>query len=329
LSGASLYWAQLQGASLNRAQLQGARLNLAQLQGASLMGAQLQGARLDLAQLQGARLIEAQMQGAQLDLAQMQGAWLDGAQMQGAWLDGAQLQGAALEGAQLQGASLRRAELQGASLGGAQLQGAWLGGAQLQGALITGAQLWRLRAPNAALDDAQLRDLRFQDAPPCPDRRLIGPCPTPRNWQERVQAWTDAIPAGQPRERAAQRLSVLTAPQAPDDAEAEGDTWDKHPAPAPEAVANRLGALACGADHAPHIARGILPQISSRAEPRGILSQIFRGISPQIVSRVETRGLGTQGRTLAERMLGDDCPGAKGLTNDERATLAAIAAGRD
>jgi hypothetical protein len=118
------------------------------------------------------------------------------------------------------------------------------------------------------------------------------------------------MPAGQRRERAERRLSVLTAPQAPDGAEAEGGAWHKQAAaaPAPEAVANRLGALACRADHAPHVARRILRQIEGRGDPRK---------------------LGTQRQTLATRMLSDDCLGARGLEADERARLTAIAAGHD
>jgi hypothetical protein len=254
--------------------------------------------------LQGKRLRFADLSGSQLFAVD-----LSRAELQGARLVGAQLQGASLGGAELQGASLDRAELQGASLLGSQLQGASLRWAQLQGALLGWAQLWRLRAPNAVLDDALLRDLTFAPESPCPNRpNQDGSCATPRDWQGWLQAWADAIPAGQRRERAAQQLSVLTAPQAPAGAEAEGGTWHKHPAPAPEAVAKRLGALACGADHAPHIARGILRQIWVRDDPRK---------------------LGTHRQTLAARMLSDDCAGARGLDADERAILTDIAAARD
>jgi uncharacterized protein YjbI with pentapeptide repeats len=283
-------------ASLSRTQFFNVDLSGADLRGATLDGAFMQQAQLDEAQLQGASLFRAQLQGASLDLAQLQGASLNRAQLQGARLNLAQLQGASLDGAQLQGATLDRA----------QLQGAQLYGAQLQGALITRAQLWRLRAPNAALDDAQLRELGFQDAPPCPDRRLDGSCRTPRNWPGWVQAWADAIPAGRRREDAAQRLSVLTAPQTPDGAEAEDGAWRNHPPPQPEAVAQRLGDLACGADHAPHIARGIERQIWNE----------------------EPRNLGTQRQILAARMLNADCPGAKDLTEILRSRLRDIAAGR-
>ncbi|MCA3282929.1 MAG: pentapeptide repeat-containing protein [Roseomonas sp.] len=299
----------LRFANLSRSQFFNVDLTGADLRGATLRGAFMQQAQLNGAQLQGAWLVLAQLQGASLREAQLRGASLAAAQMQGASLDWAQLQGASLDWAQLQGATLDRAQLQGALLNRAQLQGASLDGAQLQGALITGAQLWRLRAPNAALHDAQLRDLEFSDVAPCADRVWRGEaCPNPRNWPVWVQAWLDAIPEGAYRAAAEQRLSVLTAPQPPDDAEAEGGAWHKHPTPAPEDVANRLGALACGANHAPHIARGILRQIGRDDGDRK---------------------LGEYRRSLAARMLSDDCLGARGLGEFERARLTAIAAGHD
>jgi hypothetical protein len=230
------------------------------------------------------------------------------ARLQGASLYVAQLQGASLDFAQLQGASLDRAQLQGASLWEAQLQGAWLHGADLQGALIEGAQIWRARAPDARLDDAQLRDLGFSEAPPCPDEVRPGAaCPNPRSWAGWIEEWTKFIPAGQRRDAAQQRLAVLTANNPPEGAETARGNWDRHPAPQPEAVAKWLGDLACGPDHAPHIALGILGQIW----------------------REDPRNLGTQRQTLAARMLSDDCPGTRGLREAERATLTAIAAGRD
>jgi hypothetical protein len=102
---------------------------------------------------------------------------------------------------------------------------------------------------------------------------------------------------------------VLTAPRAPARAEAEGGTWHKQAAaaPAPKAVANRLGRLACRDDDAPHIARGILRQIEDRDDDRK---------------------LGEHRRSLATRMLGDDCLGARGLREFERARLTYIANGR-
>ena len=238
----------------------------------------------------------------------MQGASLDGAQLRGASLDRAQLQGASLVRAQLQGASLDQAQLQGASLYWAQLQGAWLNEAQLQGALIADAQIWRMRAPDAALDDAQLRDLAFSYAPPCSDSFLRGAaCPNPRSWAGWTEEWTKSIPAGEQRDAALQSLAVLTANNQPAGAETAQSTWRNHPPPPPEDVAKRLGDLACGARDAPHIARGIWRQIWNE----------------------EPRNLGTQRQTLAARMLSADCPGAKDLTERQLSRLLDIVEGRD
>ena len=207
----------------------------------------------------------------------------------------------------MQGARLNGAQMQGASLDRAQLQGASLDGAQLQGALIADAQIWRLRAPGARLDDAQLRDLDFSDAPPCPDEVRPGEaCPNRRSWAGRIEEWTKSIPAGEPQEWARQRLAILTANNQPAGAETAQGTWRNHPPPQPEAVAQRLGDLACGPDHAPYIARSILEQIL----------------------REQPRNLGTQRQTLAARMLNADCPGAKDLTEGARSRLRDIAEGR-
>ncbi|MFN6251144.1 MAG: pentapeptide repeat-containing protein [Acetobacteraceae bacterium] len=324
---AKLDGAQLQGARLDRAHLQGARFEEAHLQRASLFGAQLEGASLRRAHLQGASLYAAHLQRALLIEAQLQGAWLEGAQLQSAQLIGAKmqgallvntqlqgallmeahLQGASLGGAQLQGASLFGAQLQGASFRGAQLQGALLSRAQLQGALIADAQIWRLRAPGAALDDAQLRDLGFSDAPPCPDRVRPGAaCPNPRSWAVWIEEWIKSIPAGERRDAARRSLAVLTADKAPAGAETEEGGWNTHPTPLPEAVAKRLGDLACRPDHAPRIARMILEQIQYG----------------------EIRDLGDHVETIATRMLGNDCTGANGLRADERALLTSIAGRR-
>lgn len=277
------------------------------MQGARLIAAQLQGAWLNGAQLQGAWLVGAQLQGGSLDQAQLQGGSLNQAQLQGASLFLARLQGASLDGAQLQGARLEHAQLQGTSLDRAQLQGASLVGAQLQGALVARAKIWLLRAPNARLDDAQLRDLDFNDAPLCPDEVRPGAaCSNPRSWAGWIEEWTKSIPAGERRDAAQQRLAVLTANDQPAGAETAQGTWRNHPPPQPEAVAQRLGDLACGPDHAPYIARSTLGQIW----------------------REEPRNLGTQRQTLAARILSDDCPGARGLTEDQRGFLTDIAAGR-
>ena len=115
------------------------------------------------------------------------------------------------------------------------------------------------------------------------------------------------MPAGRRRDAAQRRLAILTAEDQPAGAETAQRIWRNHPPPQPEAVAQRLGDLACGARDASHIARGISVQI------------LFE----------EPRNLGTQRQTLAARMLSADCPGAKDLSERERSRLRDIAAGRD
>ncbi len=68
-------------------------------------------------------------------------------------------------------------------------------------------------------------------------------------------------------------------------------------------VAKRLGDLACDADEAPHVARGIQRQIVG----------------------YNRRELGAERGNLARRMLGPDCAGARGLTEAERAKLSQLA----
>ena len=282
--------------------LQNKRLRFANLSRTLFFNVDLTGA-----DLRGATLDGAFMQQAQLNRAQLQGARLERAQLQGASLNGAELQGASLDRAQLQGALLNRVQLQGASLEGAQLQGASLEQAELQGALIAEAQIWRMLATGAGLDDAQLRDLDFSDAPPCPDWVRPGAaCPNPRSWAGWIEEWIKSIPAGQRRDAAQQRLAVLTAEDQPAGAETAQGIWRNHPPPQPEAVAKWLGNLACRPGHAPYIARSILRQIW----------------------REGIRELGDHRQTLAERMLGDDCPGAKDLTEGARSGLRDIAEGR-
>ncbi|MFO0185201.1 MAG: pentapeptide repeat-containing protein [Alphaproteobacteria bacterium] len=293
---------------LQNKRLRFANLSRTQFFNVVLSGADLRGATLDGAFMQQAQLNGAQLQGASLIRAELQGASLNGAHLQGALLLVAQLRGAMLFQAQLQGASLYGAQLQGASLDGAQLQGAMLDRTQLQGALIADAQIWRLRAPGARLDDAQLRDLQFSDAPPCPDEVRPGAaCPNPRSWAGWIEEWTKSIPEGDLRDAARRSFAILTAEDQPAGAETAQGTWRNHPPSQPEAVAKRLGDLACGARDASHIARGIGRQIL----------------------REQPRNLGTQRQTLAARMLSADCPGAKDLTEDLRYFLRAIAAGRD
>jgi uncharacterized protein YjbI with pentapeptide repeats len=235
----------LQGASLDFAQLQGASLNAAQLQGASLVHARLIGASLDAAMLAGASL----------DRAQLQGASLLGAQLQGASLDGAMPVGASLDYAQLQGASHDETWLQGASLHGAQLQGASLDRTRLLGASIAYAGVWRVRgAPEIDLTD---RD---------------GVDPGTKPWEPRFgspssfSVWRDgilkAIPAGEYRDRASERLSALDpTPENEPKNSINSEFWKNAssvPSQSKESIVAVLTDLACSSYEAPYFGRGLL-----------------------------------------------------------------------
>ena len=295
-SGDDLECAQLQGASLNFAQLQGASLDSAQLQGASLVPAQLQGASLHSAQLQGALLV----------FAQLQGASLSGAQLQGALLVSAQLQGASLFRAQLQGASLVSAQLQGASLFRAQLQGASLVSAQLQGASLDSVFVWRA----APLPKAEQVEGALIETPhPKPEYYGLDCQPYLCLWGDAsfaaLKAEIEKAPEGGMRNGALDRIAPLgKKPYEKDPAAAKA--WDdlagasqKSAAAYPERLAARLIAIGCDDDGAPFVIRGLIRQLDDRF-------------------------LGDRARKaeIASAFLKEEnCPGARGLSDDDRATL--------
>ena len=270
LQGASLLNAQLQGASLFGAQLQGASLILTQLQGVSLYGAQLQGAQLIKAELQGVSFYGAQLQGAWLTEAKLQGASFYGAQLQGAWLDRAQLQGASLYGAQLQGASLDGAQLQGALLFEAQLQGASLDHAELQGASLDYARVWRVHG-SPKLDLTYLESLDCKKTPWEEEKsRGISPQSPARTYQDWREIILSRIPDDFWKHLAAVRLSPLDPDKKLSSFDPEQKFWNETQCPrqqGPDAkqYAEYLVALACSAEAAPHVARGLI-RISGRID---------------------------------------------------------------
>ena len=347
LTGADLSGAQLQGADLGRAQLDGAELSDAQLQGADFGGAQLQGAELGdtqlqdaelgRAQLQGADLGRARLQGANVSLAKLQGANLSGAELQGANLSGAELQGADLgpaerraragltfisaetaffRPAQLQGADLRAARLEGANLSGAELQGAYLRGAWLQGTDLSYAQLqaadlhyariWRARVNDTLWDLADLGGSTVQPITDSEIDALIG---------EAIKG----IPDEERRKVAAERLNTgLRTEDRPARPDLE---WRSEPyvmfdqvpflrqalrqieQAYDEDLATYLGDLACASD---------VPEAQTRGLARRALDDANR-------ARLFAQ-------RLAARLIGSDCPPAKGLADDMRRQLEQLAA---
>ena len=276
-------------------QLQGANFFGAQLQGASLLGAQLQGARLDNARLQGAYLNEAQLQGASLYKAQLQGAYLSEARLQGAYLNEAQLQGV----------NLNLAHLESANLNQAQLQGANLNQAQLQDASLSHVFVWRTTLPSDVTG-------AFVDAPePGPkysglDCLGIKPC----DWSETSYAALkslieNSVPAGDKRDQALQRIKVLEKPYVADEASAKA--WmdlasARPPGSYLRKLAKVLREIGCTADGAPYVIGALTPNLDQRLDDN--LSQ-----------EVEVTGA-----FLDEAK----CPGARGLSEENKAKLQAI-----
>jgi uncharacterized protein YjbI with pentapeptide repeats len=292
--------AQLQDAIFASAKLQGASLSGAQLQGATFLGAKLQGSNLNYAQLQGSVLFGApSLQGASLVGAQLQGAWLDGAQLQGANLDQAELEGAALEGAQLQGASLV----------GTQLQGVYLWGARLDGALLRRDYVWRTGRPSNATG-------AFIDAP-VPEPKYSGvDCPNLCEWSGTSYAALkslieNSVRSGD-RDKALQQIAILERPPYVADASSAKAWTDfaeqsaRSPSSYFSALEKTLKEIGCAADGAPYVISGLIRPVFHNVQ----LDYRFDYIS--------------QEAEVAAAFLDERCPGARGLSEENKAKLREI-----
>jgi hypothetical protein len=323
--------------SLRDRHFEGAVLVGANLSKADLTAASLQGASLDGAQLQGALLTRARLHGASLDGAQLQGASLRRAQLQGASLDGAQLQGASLEDAQLQGASLFRTSLLGASLSerfvsggysysGAQFQGALLNYAQLQGASLAAAQLqgaslrhvysWRADPREAIIEDTLVLELESE-------QKYSGPGCADCIWSNESldalkQKLQKVVPADRYLDSVLERIDRLDSTKPCLDETEVIETWKKLEAASPslnlylERFVDQWRKIACETDQAPYVIRGRLMRWESF---------FIRIASPYEFSQPY------QSKLAAYLLNETQCPGAKGLTNRERAQLGLIANG--
>jgi hypothetical protein len=277
--------AQLREAFMPRARLQGAGLDGADLQGVDLQGAQLQGANLADAQLQGARLARAELQGATLSTAQMQGALLDSAN--------------------LQGASLVNARLDGASFSGAMLHGADLTSASFRGAFMDGVYVWRSSPPaDARVVAPETRAKYSKDG--CPDRDgQIAICDwNAKTFKDLKELIAKEVPAGQMRENALQRIAVLDpgrpAPEEKDGAKAWADAARaRFDAAAHERYLLKVG---CSEDGAPYVISALAENLQAR----------FEAGSPHVTA-------------LAALFLDEaQCPGARGLSEDDKNMLRAL-----
>jgi Pentapeptide repeats (8 copies) len=134
----------------------------------------------------------------------LNGAVFDAAILNKVDFSGAQLQGASLDNVQLQGASLVSAQLQGASLLNPQLQGASLDSAQLRGASLDGARLWR-----ATLTNPVARGLFAPPGSVDWSPKILGDAWTDATYAELRRSIERAVPEGQNRDRALERVAIL------------------------------------------------------------------------------------------------------------------------
>jgi uncharacterized protein YjbI with pentapeptide repeats len=276
------------------------------LQGALFDYAQLQGASLSFAKLQGASFQDVDLEGVWFEWSQLQGAWFNLVDLTGATLRGANLQGAVLESAQLQGASFRNARLQGAWFITANLNGAWLPSAELQGALFEHDFVWMADA-RTALTSGVL---------------VIKPTTGPEydrngdtsNWSVEAFDALNArikkrVPEGLHRDNALERIATLDpGKKSAAEEEAMGKLWADLDRSRPrsdeyqQARTERLRKLGCSATGAPYVIHGLL-----------------LGRHPLFAS--------TQcwGADLAAAFLDEvNCPGAHGLSEEDKASLRAI-----
>jgi uncharacterized protein YjbI with pentapeptide repeats len=322
LEGASLEDAQLDEAILNNAKLLGASMSRARLPGASLLSADMRGVDLRGAALQGAELGCAQLRGARFQGAQLQGASLDAAGLQGADFMWARLQGASLRGAELHGANFEDAWLQGATLQKAQLQGASLTAKDLRGTNFDGASVWRaIRDSNPKVfERAAIKELSFDSAAPegvedepsdsgCPPQapgRVKGIKPT---WEFWAAAWVSDLKRLQKQFPAIEVPSFTGLTTAQNAAKEEQDkkSWLAAKPLADSAITGILLDLACDAEDAPHVARGVIRQYEIG------LSEPARSLDDA-----------TAKRFVARLSNAASCPGAMGLSAGDRSTFGKI-----
>jgi uncharacterized protein YjbI with pentapeptide repeats len=339
LQAAILSGADLRGVSLNSAAIQGADLSNTRLDGAHLKWANLQGADLKDAQLQGADLHNALLQGAELEDAQLQGADLTEANLQSTGLSGARLQAASLILAQLQGANLREALLQGAVLGFAQMQGADLSRAQLQGADLRFAQLQGADLRGADMSDTEL-DKTFVFGADISDANLATAAirtietdkvkrddsgKTAPLSEADVDEWIAAateFALEKDKAETIRRFARLKPVQPTEQDTSDQAKWthlakqslslDPDGAQYRRRLANRLGDLACDADGAPYVARGL----------------VGNDLSSRLAALGDQLG-GVRKRMKAVREKPDACEGVAGFTENDWRQLDAIAPVQD
>jgi uncharacterized protein YjbI with pentapeptide repeats len=316
LAGADLRHADLRGAKFecdpigdwpcpqtrsDAAQLQGSRLDGAQLQGDLLGSVKLQGASFQAAQLQGASLEGAQLQGTSFDSANLRGAWLRWVEAQGTSFSGAELNGASLELSQLQGADFVLTELEGASLRGVYVWRAEAPApANVKGALIPGHPDWSLEAPDTGAFYEGL-DCRTRDDA-CPWRAA--------SFSALKFVIEQQVPVGERRNWAMARIARLGQPPFAEDqylVKAWADLEKSSPSADLyyQSLVEQLKEVGCGGDGGPQVIRGLMRNLDDRFGQSYLLQEA----------------------ELAAAFLDETkCPGARGLSEENKAKLREIRA---
>jgi len=300
--------------SLERAVLINAHLRKADFTGAFLAGADFSRADLREAKFEcglevGLKSRCAQLEGASLERAQLEGASLERAQLQGASLEHAQLQGASLAYAQLQGASLAYAQLQGASLERAQLQGASLGNAQAGGASLRWTYVWRTLPPFYATEAfvAQPQLGPSYVGLDCP--MYVLSCHWSRASYVALKSLIEnSVPAGDRRDKALERIATLENSAYPID-KVSAKAWRdlangsaRTPSSYFDTLAKVFKEIGCVADGAPYVIAHLTPKLYQR----------FYG------------PLGQEREVAAAFLDEAKCPGARGLSEENKAKLQEI-----
>ena len=185
----------------------------------------------------------------------------------------------------------------------AQLQGASLDHAELQGASLDYARVWRVHG-SPKLDLTYLESLDCKKTPWEEEKsRGISPQSPARTYQDWREIILSRIPDDFWKHLAAVRLSPLDPDKKLSSFDPEQKFWNETQCPrqqGPDAkqYAEYLVALACSAEAAPHVARGLI------------------WISGRIDRKIETVDRLRKGKADAKV-----CPGVKGFTEEDWAQL--------
>jgi Pentapeptide repeats (8 copies) len=282
------------------------------LEGGVLIGAKLRKADFTAAQLQGAQLDDSDLRGAKFQCVQQQCT-----QIEGASVDNSQLLGASLYRVQLQGARLYGSQLQGASLDGAQLQGASLYDVGLAGVSLGSVSTWRADAREAYWEDTLVGSPDTGPKYECTKNGELSICDwSPQSFDELKQQIAVQVPEGDKRSAALKRIEKLDPTKALEGEYEMAKVWEAQArsSPATEAYEKRLAGIwretGCAAEGAPYVLRNLLVRLE------WAFTSYF---SPSCAVR------NLQGPVLASAFLDEaHCPGARGLTDAEKAELEEI-----